>query len=105
MEVALWQLGGALVAGLGVSVIYFGGLWLTVRRVPTARRPHLLVFGSLALRLALAGAVIALLGWVHWQLLAACMVGFIVGRIVLVRRWGRERPTPPEPPAEKGSEA
>lgn len=38
--------------GLCLGLVYFGGLWLTVRRLPASPRPHRLWALSFALRLA-----------------------------------------------------
>ena len=105
----VWKLALAVSAGAAVSVFYFGGLWLTVRRLPTAKRPHLLMVGSFAARTVVTVAVIALLARLDWQLLAACMVGFIATRIVTVRAWGLRGAKPKdgaeaETPAQQRSE-
>ena len=77
--------------GVGLSVLYFGGLWLTVRRVVVAEWPKGLLLGSFVVRtgLVLLGFYLVIL-WMgeQWELLVACLLGFIVGRTVLVRRWG-----------------
>ncbi len=81
----------AFAAGAGLSVFYFGGLWLTVQRVAEARRPKLLLLGSFFGRAAviLVGfyLVIVAMGD-RWELLVASLLGFILARSVLVRRWG-----------------
>jgi F1F0 ATPase subunit 2 len=78
-------------SGVGLSVLYFGGLWLTVRRVVTGDWPRTVLLGSFVVRagLLLLGFYLVIL-WMgeRWELLAACLLGFIVGRTVLVRRWG-----------------
>lgn len=50
--IALAVLGGAL-AGL----LFFGGLWWTVQRIPYVKRPVVLTLSSLLLRLALTMVV------------------------------------------------
>jgi len=45
-------LAAAVVIGLLAGTVFFGGLYLTTRAIPTARRPGLLVAGSFASRLA-----------------------------------------------------
>lgn len=92
MEVAIWQLVLALLAGVATGVFYFGGLWLTVRRVPTSRQPHLLVFASFIGRVVVIVFVMVLIARVHWQLLVACMVTFVLTRVVLTRRLGPSGP-------------
>lgn len=94
MHAPLWQLALALVAGLALGFVYFGGLWLTVRRVPRSRNPQLLVFGSFVLRLGVTVAALVLLARVHWQLALAAMAALVATRIVLVRRL---RPGPRAP--------
>ena len=77
--------------GVGLSVLYFGGLWLTVRRVVAAEWPRSFLLGSFVVRtgLVLLGFYLVIL-WMgeRWELLAACLLGFVVGRTILVRRWG-----------------
>ncbi len=71
------------------GLLFFGGLWLTVQRLPTARWPGLLLFASFALRalLAIGGFVLVMAG--QWSRLLAGLLGFLLARIVLVRRYGR----------------
>ena len=78
----------AAVAGLGLGVFYFGGLWLTLSRLPRSRHPALLAMGSFLLRTA--GTLVAfyfVMGG-RWERLVACLAGMIVVRTVLVRRIG-----------------
>ena len=76
----------AFAAGLGLGLFYFGGLWWTVNRVATAGQPGLLMLGSMLLRSAvvLAGFWLVMDG--QFDRLIACVVGFFVMRMVLVRR-------------------
>jgi len=71
----------AYTAGLGLGLFYFGGLWLTVRRLPAARRPGLLAAGSLALRtgICLFGFYLVMGG--RWERLMLCLAGFVTARI------------------------
>ncbi len=80
----------ALAAGIGLGVFYFGGLWLTVRRLPTAQRPALLSLLSFFARLGvvLSGFYLVMDG--HWQRLLACLLGFLGARVILVRLLGPE---------------
>ena len=82
----------AFAGGIALAVLYFGGLWLTVRRVPKLRSPHLWTLGSFLLRLAVIVVAVVLIARIHWRYAAAAMAGFILLRLVLVRRM---RPTPP----------
>ena len=81
----------AFVAGIVVGLFYFGGLWLTVQRLPQTRRPAVLSLVSLFIRLSLTLAVFYLVMAGRWERLLACLAGFLLMRLLLVRRW---RPTP-----------
>jgi F1F0 ATPase subunit 2 len=76
----------AFVAGLGLGLFYFGGLWLTVNRLITAGQPGLLALGSLLLRnvAVLAGFWLVMGG--QLDRLVACIVGFFIMRTLLIRR-------------------
>lgn len=84
----------ALVAGAGLSVPMFGGLWWTLRRLPSSRHPTLLAVGSFWLRLAVTVLGFYLITAGDWRRGAVALVGFLIGRTILVRRLG-----PTEPPA------
>jgi len=85
LKVGIGQLMLALVAGAVVAAFYFGGLWLTVRRVAASRRPVLLTFGSFFARGAIAVAAMVWIARMHWQLLLAAMASFVLLRVILVR--------------------
>jgi len=78
----------ALVAGLGIGAAYFWGLWWTVQRLPHSRRPALLLLASSFLRIALAVGLFWLVTQGDWRLLIACLLGFIVARLVMTRVHG-----------------
>jgi F1F0 ATPase subunit 2 len=84
MTDVLTMLVAALVGGV-CAFSYFGGLWWTVRQLPTARHPSAMYFASLVLRLALllAGFLLVLL-CLDGVRLAACLVGFLVARFIVV---------------------
>lgn len=84
---------GAAVVGLAVGLFFFGGLWLTVRALPTARHPALLALGSY---LGRVGVSLLAFYWVmggRWERLATALLGLIAMRLLLIRRWGPERMT------------
>lgn len=68
--------------------LYFSGLWFTVRQLPGARRPGLLLLGSFTLRLALLLGAIYLLASAHWTHLLSALAGVVLARVLLIRRWG-----------------
>lgn len=80
----------ACAAGMGLGLFYFGGLWLTVRRLPDSGGPAL-VLGSFVGRTALT-----LLGFYfvmdgRWERMLACLAGFIIARQVLISRLRPDR--------------
>ena len=76
----------SLLVGLVLGAMYFYALWITIRRLPQARSPALLVLASALLRL---GILFAGLYWVtaggHWERLLAAVAGVILARILLTR--------------------
>ncbi len=75
-----------LLAGVLLGTFFFGGLWLTIRRGVSSKRPAALFFFSLLLRtgIALAGFYIVARG--DWRRVLACLVGFMVARILVTWR-------------------
>ncbi len=76
----------ALLAGALLGVSFFGGLWWSIQKGVVSDRPALWFLGSLLLRtgLILAGFYLAAQG--HWSRLVACLLGFLVARVIVVRR-------------------
>ncbi|MHC4660755.1 MAG: N-ATPase subunit AtpR [Planctomycetota bacterium] len=73
-------------AGLALGAFYFGLLWLTVRKIGTAKNPAGLMLVSFVLRL---GAVLAGFYFVmdgRWERLVACLIGFIIMRSLFAFR-------------------
>jgi F1F0 ATPase subunit 2 len=83
-------IGLALVGGGLVGLFYFGGLWLTVRALPHARNPALLVLGSFMGRTAVSLFALYLLMDGRWERLLAGMAGFLLARYWMVRRYGNQ---------------
>ena len=72
----------AWAAGLVLGAMFFGGLWWTVRRASSSRRPALWFFGSLLLRMSIAaGRLLLRLGRAHWERLLLCLLGFVMARL------------------------
>jgi F1F0 ATPase subunit 2 len=84
---ATWTI--PLFAGCLLGIIYFGGLWDTVRRIPGSPRPYRLLLWSYAGRLtvALGGFFLFMDG--TWVRLTAAVIGFLAARTVMVRWLGR----------------
>ncbi len=79
-----WALIIAPLAGLGLGVIFFGGLWWTLRHALLAAHPAPLLLGSLLLRVGvtLAGFYFVAAGQAGRMLL--CLLGFVVARFLVV---------------------
>ena len=82
----------SLLAGCVLGGIFFGGLWWTVRRGLVSKRPALWFFGSLFARLALVLFGFYVVGAGHWERMLACLLGFLLGRLLVLRL---TRPLPP----------
>ena len=86
--VLAWMAGGL------VGVMFFGGLWWTVKKGVSAEHPALWFLGSLLLRLSITVAGFYFASGGHWQRLLACLVGFITAqRVVTWRARSGARPS------------
>lgn len=79
------SLGLALVAGVVLGAIFFGGLWWTVQKMVSSKQPALWVFGSLMLRMGITLAGLYAIGRGDWERLLACLLGFVIGRMLVTR--------------------
>ena len=93
----------ALVAGTLLGAFFFGGLWWTVQKGLTSERPALWFFGSMLLRTGLILAGFYFVSQGHWSRLAACLGGFLIARIIVVR-WLTRVPAEEQPPLETESQ-
>lgn len=73
----------ALVTGVALGGVFFGGLWWTIRKATISPQPALWFFGSLVLRMGVALTGFFLIGRGHWERLVLCLAGFVVGRIIV----------------------
>jgi F1F0 ATPase subunit 2 len=80
----------AFVAGIGISLFYFGGLWWTVRRIQRADQPRLLLATSFLVRTAITMVAFYLLAAGQWQRLLVGILGFFLMRTVLLY-WQRSK--------------
>ena len=76
----------AIVVGVALGALYFGGLWLTVRHLPTMRHPAIWMTASLVMRMAVILTVLYFLSDGHWGKLLAGVAGMLVVRIILLHR-------------------
>jgi len=80
-ETLTWALAG-LAGGL-LGAIFFGGLWWTVRKGISSPRPALWFLGSALLRMSIVLAGFYFVSGGEWKRLVACLVGFIIARVVV----------------------
>jgi F1F0 ATPase subunit 2 len=85
----------AVFIGIALGVLFFGGLWFTVRKGLDSKNATLIFMGSLVVRM-----VIVLLGFYYvgadnWQKMMACLGGFLIARIVITRVTKKDRQTKP----------
>ena len=73
----------AFIAGMTLGILFFGGLWFTVKKAVIAKKPAIWFFVSFFLRVS-----IILIGFYYislgsWQRLIVCLLGFIVARFAV----------------------
>ena len=78
----------ALLAGLALGIVFFGGLWWTVRRGLSSQQAGLWFSASLLLRTGITVTGFYFVSQGEWPRLLACLLGFLLGRIS-VTRWTR----------------
>lgn len=79
------NLGLAMLEGVMLGAIFFGGLWWTVRKAVTAKHPALWFFGSILLRMCIVLPGFYFILGDSWLDLLAGLLGFIAARLVVVR--------------------
>ena len=86
-----------VMAGGVLGAVHFGGLWWTIQRLPSARRPAAWMAGSFLLR---SSIVLGGFYWTvqsGWPATLAAMAGFIAVRVLFGRRL-RPDTSPPSRP-------
>jgi F1F0 ATPase subunit 2 len=73
----------AWLAGAAIGAIFFGGLWLTIRKGVTSERPALWFFSSLLLRMSIALAGFYFASGGDWERLLLCLAGFVMARFAV----------------------
>jgi F1F0 ATPase subunit 2 len=72
------------IAGLILGVLFFGGLWLTVKKMVVARMPALLFLGSFVFRTAITLSGFYYMSLGNWRRLLICGFGFLVARFAVI---------------------
>lgn len=84
----------ALVTGMLLGAMFFGGLWWTVQKGVSSARPALWFFGSLLLRTSMTLVGFYVVSEGHWDRLLVCLLGFTIARLIATRLTRiAERPT------------
>ncbi|MEP6496292.1 MAG: ATP synthase subunit I [bacterium] len=73
----------ACAAGAGLGVLFFGGLWWTVRKAVSSPLPALWFAGSLLVRMGVVLTGLYLVSSGDWKRLAACLAGFVAARTAM----------------------
>ena len=75
----------ALLAGILLGGIFFGGLWWTVGKLVSSKQPALWILASMLLRTSIALAGFYLVAGGHWERLLMCLIGFVAARLIVTR--------------------
>lgn len=78
----------ALVTGMLLGAMFFGGLWWTIRKGLSSTQPALWFIGSLLLRTSITLAGFYIISDGHWENLLMCLLGFTMARPIVTRLTG-----------------
>ena len=70
-------------AGLVLGAFFFGGLWWTVRRGVSSKRPATMFLCSQLLRTGIAVTGFYIVSRGNWKRLLLCLIGFVVARVLV----------------------
>ncbi len=95
LSATLWTIMIVFVLGFCLGLGYFGGLWLTLKKLPQVNHPYRLVIGSFVLRLIISlfcfYGLIYLFGNLDIGIiLLIAVLGFIFARLVLTQQIASE---------------
>lgn len=85
------QISLVFLCGFIAGLMYFTGLMITIRRIRWVRRPGYFLMASFVLRAACIGAVFFAVSNGHWQNVAACLIGFLLARQLMITLWKPSR--------------
>lgn len=75
----------AFIAGIVLGTLFFGGLWLTVKKAVGSKNTALWFLGSSFLRVSMVLIGFYFIGQGNWQRLLICVFGFIAARFLVMR--------------------
>jgi len=70
-------------AGMLLGAFFFGGLWWTVRKCLITPHPAIWLLGSGLIRMSATLAGFYFVSGGQWQRLLACLMGFIIARLIV----------------------
>ncbi len=71
------------ICGIILGIIFFGGLWLTIKKSVTSKMPGLLFIASFFIRTGITLLGFYFLAANNWKNMAACLVGFVISRFII----------------------
>jgi len=78
----------SLISGILLGFFYFGGLWLTLKRLHNSKQPALLTMGSFLGRSAVCLFGFYLISGNGLEVLVFSLAGFVLSKLALIRRFG-----------------
>lgn len=93
----------ALVTGLLLGAMFFGGLWWTIRKGLSSPQPAFWFLGSLLLRTSMTLVGFYMVSDGQWGRLLVCLTGFTIARLIVTRVTGLAEN--PNSPAQEPSHA
>jgi F1F0 ATPase subunit 2 len=75
----------AFMAGIVLGILFFYGLWLTIKKACTSKKPALWFLGSSLIRTGITLVGFYYISQGNWQRLLICLVGFVTARYMVNR--------------------
>jgi F1F0 ATPase subunit 2 len=72
------------VAGGLLGALFFGGLWWTVRKGVSSKRPALWFSGSFVVRMGVVVSGVCVASRGRWEQLLSCLVGLLMASVLVV---------------------
>jgi F1F0 ATPase subunit 2 len=72
------------IVGWLLGILFFGGLWFTVKKLTASKIPALMVLGSFIVRVGIVLIGFYFIGSGDWKKLIVCLIGFIVARFAVI---------------------
>ena len=78
-------------SGMALGAFYFLSLWKTLQKISDVPSPGFVMVRSYLIRTSVVLFGFYLIMGGHWQRALAALLGFVVMRLILTRRLGKER--------------